>query len=460
MRDLQDSMGHHLTSEFAYAKESPPFVQRLESHPWFDVGRPLDGDAALTRLRAQRHDSASRVTPYCIYVHVPFCASICSYCALYTRAVRGNADAVFDEYLERLSQAIAQHPYAHSGSGPTTVHFGGGTPLHIGLARFASLTHALRAAFGDPPTCEWAVETTTSALAGDVVEMLADLGFRRIHLGIQTLDDCLRKHYGRRESGKAAIEKIRFLVERGFRCSVDLIIGFDDSSEAILLDDLKRLYEGGIRMFSICELRQRAGPVLTASEHEAQIWRNFRLWKIVWNFMARCGLKPIHLGQFASTQADNLYYTHPARGEDCVALGPYAHGSAGRLYYSNKLSPAYYQAIRTGASAIDRAVWYGDELEPLRALERELLAHQVNQRTIDTALKRYSLLGDILAFWQDRRLLHREAHSATWGITLEGSWFVGNMIEQIRGLVGEEADAPIDTPDQAAFPTQRSPSCS
>lgn len=441
------------------ASQSAPFAQRLESHPWFEAGLPLDGEAARAQLLAHRRGPIGRATPYCIYVHVPFCASICRYCALYTRAVRANADAVFDEYLERLSQAIAEHPYADGGDGPTTVHFGGGTPLHIGCARFASLTHALRATFGNPHTCEWALETTTSSLSADVVEMLGDLGFQRIHLGIQTLDDRLRQHHGRHESGQAAIDKVRFLVERGYRCSADLIIGFDDSSEAILLDDLERLRDAGIGMFSICELRQRTGHALTARQHAAQSQRNFRLWKAVWNFMTRRGLKPIHLGQFASTQADNLYYTHPARGEDCVALGPYAHGSAGRLYYSNKLAPTYYQALRTGVSAIDSAVWYGDELELLCALERELLAHQVTQRTIGNVLTHYPLFGEILAFWLDHQLLYWEDESATWSLSVEGSWFVGNLIEQTRGLAGDGVGASTGLSEQSLCATQSSRRC-
>lgn len=448
-----------LTPRPAKPPDYLPFAQRLESHPWFEAGRTLDGEAAREYLVALRECSGDQPRPYCIYVHVPFCASICRYCALYTRAVRGHADAVFDEYLERVGQAIADHPHAHGGHGPTTVHLGGGTPLHLGLTRFAALTRALRETFGNPAACEWALETTTSSLNPEVVAALSDLGFQRIHLGIQTLDNRLRQHYRRHESGEAAIEKIQYLQQRGFRCSVDLIIGFADSTEAILWEDLHRLYDAGVRMFSICELRQRQGKELTARQHQAQSQRNYRFWTIIWRFMERVGLLPIHLGQFANSQEDNLYYTHPARGEDCIAIGPYAHGSVGRMYYSNQLLPDYYAAIQAGASPIDRAVLYDDRAETLRDLERELLAHRVRQPTLDRVASNYPAFTQILTFWQARQLLLQSEDRSAWAITQEGSWFIGNMIAQARQMAEPGEDIPQSTPPRpaAANPAMVSP---
>lgn len=439
-----------LTPRASDPRDRPSFAQRLESHPWFEAGRSLDGEAAREYLFTLRERSKGQPRPYCVYVHVPFCASICRYCALYTRAVRGRADAVFDEYLERVCQAIADHPQAHRDHGPTTVHFGGGTPLHLGVTRFAALSRALRETFGNPAACEWALETTTSSLNPEVITALADLGFQRVHLGIQTLDNRLRQHYRRHESGEAAIEKIHTLQQRGFRCSVDLIIGFADSTAAILQDDLHRLYDAGVRMFSIGELRQRQGRERTARQHQVQSQRNYQLWTIVWRFMERVGLLPIHLGQFARSQQDNLYYTHPARGEDCIAIGPYAHGSAGRLYYSNLLLPHYYAAIRTGASPIDRAVLYEDRVETLRDLERELLAHRVQQPTLDRVASHYSAFAEILDFWQARRLLLPSEDRAAWTITREGSWFVGNMIAQARQLTEPDDDVLRPAPPRPA----------
>ena len=69
-------------------------------------------------------------------------------------------------------------------------------------------------------------------------------------------------------------------------------------------------------------------------------------WLEFWDLMHALGLQPIHHGQFGRSQADNLYYTHPARGEDCVAIGPYANGSAASVWYANLLLPDYIAAVQ------------------------------------------------------------------------------------------------------------------
>ena len=150
--------------------------------------------------------------------------------------------------------------------------------------------------------------------------------------------------------------------------------------------------------------------------------------------MAEAGLLPIHSGQFAPSPESNLYYTHPARGEECIAIGPYAHGSADRLYYSNKLLPGYYAAIQAGSSPIAKAVLYDDRLEAIRNLEWELLAHRIRQPTLEIVELLYPAFAEILAFWQNRKLMMKTEDASTWTVSREGSWFIGNMIVQARQM--------------------------
>lgn len=374
--------------------------------------------------------------PYCVYVHVPYCASICSFCALYTRAVPAGADDELDAYVEALRAAAHGHPMAWRGHAPTTVHFGGGTPLHLGLRRFEALVHQLRGAFGDAPGCEWAVEVTTSSMTQEAMECLAALRVQRVHLGIQTLDDTLRRRHGRRESGQAALARIEQLLAQGFMPSVDLIMGLEGADEWVLADDLRRLHGAGIRMFSICELRPRDARGRRAAALSARAQEHARQWALVWRFMTDKGLEPIHLGQFGRSQADNLYYTHPARGEDCVALGPYAHGSSGRMAYANLLAPAYEAAVAHGRPPLALATLYPDDATPVLDLERELLAHRVHRATLERLLSAHPGFAQTLAGWHAAGLLAAVPPGGMdqWSLTASGSWFVGNMVDQARAL--------------------------
>ncbi|MBI4473384.1 MAG: radical SAM protein [Acidobacteria bacterium] len=411
------------------------FERRLEAGPWFEASRRLDSTEAESYYgQLCRNEEAAR-RRYCIYVHVPFCNSICSFCALYTHAVSKDADAVFEEFLAFTVRHIESHPAAGTSNAPTTVHFGGGTPLHPGLERFSVIVETLRNAFGDSPACEWAIETTTSSIDDATLAVLQHLGFRRIHLGIQTLDDGIRSHIGRHETGGKALEKIQNLLSMDFQLSIDLIVGLPNSHESVVRRDLELLYDAGIRMFSICALRERSRIEPSPSQIAEQEKNNYACWKTIWRFMQDHDLRPIHIGQFARSYEDNLYFTHPARREDCIAIGPYAHGSCGGFYYSNKLLPDYYHALGAGLSPIGLGVVYDDDVEVLRGLERELLAHRIRPETVGNVVTVYgSRFEEIWNSWIENGLIRESSSDRAYVPSMDGSWYIGNMVRQGRNV--------------------------
>jgi coproporphyrinogen III oxidase-like Fe-S oxidoreductase len=417
-------------------KRQKPFVARLESGPWLRAGQKFSGEAAADVLRSAAADERQNSRAYCIYVHIPFCLSRCSYCALYTMEVRDNRDEIFDTFLERFERSLETHPQRKRLPPPVTVHFGGGTPLSLGIGRFLKLREAVRDTFGDSALCEWAIESTTSALDERTVSALKDAGFQRLHLGVQTLEDEVRRRIGRRETGDVVLTKIRQLVSAGFSLSVDLIIGFDGFSRVMLERDLDRLFGAGIRMFSICELRALMPRSRDAPSRLRESARNRVLWSMVWNFMQQHGLRSIHAGQFGASDRDNLFYTHPARREYCLALGPYAQGSAQNMIYGNLLLPEYLEATREGRSCVDYVVVYPDRIQRLRDLECDLLAHRIRQETVARAFEVWG--GELRCLW-DHWLGHKLVipdEESDFMLSEEGSWFVGNMIWQAREFSG------------------------
>jgi coproporphyrinogen III oxidase-like Fe-S oxidoreductase len=413
-------------------KRQKLFAERLESGPWLSAGEMYRGTVAEDVFRSAANDESEADHPYCIYVHIPFCLSRCSYCALYTIEVKDGREEIFDAFLARFVRSLDVHPQRNRLPPPVTVHFGGGTPLSLGIPRFLRLREAVRDAFGDAPSCEWAVESTTSALDESASGALYAAGFRRLHLGVQTLEDKVRRRIGRREPGKAVLDKIRRLISMGFNVSADLILGFDNFSGSMLERDLKKLFASGIRMFSICELRVLTRKPADAPARLAESERNRALWSRVWDFMREHGLRPIHGGQFGTSDRDNLFYTHPARREHCVALGPYAHGSARNLMYGNLLLPEYLEAAREGRPGVDYAVVYPETFQRLRDLESDLLAHRIRRDTVDRAIEVWGQwLGALWEAW----LLHGlvvPVDDTDFVLSRDGSWFVGNMIRQAR----------------------------
>ena len=412
--------------------------QRIEIGPWFEAGQKLGPAEVQDFLSRWNQGSSQDPQKYCIYVHIPFCPQRCRYCALYTFEVKHNKHAVLDEYLDNVIKAIKTFPAAFQSQPPTTVHFGGGTPLFLGVKRFSELIKVLRDKFGDSQECEWAVETTTSSINPALLSHLAGLRCSRIHLGVQTLDNKLRSTIQRRESGEKALEKIYLLHDGHFDLSVDLIIGFKQQTEQILQNDLELLYDAGVRMFSICELRLLQPEDPAAPEFSAEADKNYKLWCLLWKFMQDHQLIPIHLGQFARNYVDNLYYTHPARGEACIAIGPYAHGSAGNLLYANKLLPDYYTALQGNLPPFDFGVIFTEIHLEIRQLERELLAHEVSGKTVKRLSAAFSEKFDsLLKGWRDSGLLMDSGKGDSLILSRDGSWLVGNMIFQARRLLAD-----------------------
>ncbi len=402
-------------------------VARLESRPWFDIGTPLTPEECEQSIDGEI-DSAGR---FSVYVHVPYCSTRCAFCALYTQALPRSPQGELDRYLHCLSLAISRHPQLGRHRPATTVHFGGGTPLSLGTRRLGLVVERLHAQLDGSAPCEWALETTTSSINETTLSALAGLDISRVHIGIQTLDEPARSRMGRRESGECALAKIVRLIDRGFKVSVDLLLGYPELTGRTLEYDISRLHDAGVRMFSFCALRftdgkapQEVAAAAFESDTRAQ-------WHRVWDLMHERGLRPIHSGQFGASDQDNLYYTHPARLEDCVALGPYAHGSCGDLVYQNRLVPDYYSNLEAAAPPIAAGVRYPPELRMARNLERELLGHRIRTSTLARAERRYGPeFGRLVEAWREAGWLVQT--DATPRLSADGSWYVGNMIAGLR----------------------------
>ncbi|MEA3327564.1 MAG: radical SAM protein, partial [Chloroflexota bacterium] len=193
---------------------------------WRKKGFSDDGEAAWVHLQ-HINEQISKDRRVSIYVHVPFCPSRCSFCDCLTMQVRNHIDRVLDKYLKALLHEIkAWKTCGTLSKRPvTTVHFGGGTPLFLGFERFQNLVEALRSSFNVNSETEWAIETTSASLNPPMLEKLTKLGFRRLHLGIQSMEDHVRPLLKRRESSSQVLEKIRRAHGSGWITSVDLLVG-------------------------------------------------------------------------------------------------------------------------------------------------------------------------------------------------------------------------------------------
>ncbi len=149
---------------------------------------------------------ADPARPICIYLHAPFCSSKCGFCDSYSFKLGNHRDEQIEDYLERLcGEMRLWSAQGNLGRRPvSTVHLGGGTPTYLGEEGLARLVECCKECFAVSGATEWALETTVKELTPQMMETMHSLGFRRLHVGVQSLEDRVRKVIGRRPSRVAA----------------------------------------------------------------------------------------------------------------------------------------------------------------------------------------------------------------------------------------------------------------
>jgi len=201
-------------------------VPRYTSYPTAPHFTPeIDGEcyrAWLSALPAAR--------PISLYIHVPFCASLCWYCGCNTQVVRRSS--VIDEYLEHLSQEI-DLILAAIGRRPRVayLHFGGGTPNHLDALQMRRMWRLVERSFDLTPDVEISMELDPRLLTNDQAVLLAELGVTRASLGIQDFDPHVQKAVNRVQPFDLVAEAVRSLRRVGIgRINFDLLFGLPEQT--------------------------------------------------------------------------------------------------------------------------------------------------------------------------------------------------------------------------------------
>lgn len=159
-----------------------------------------------------------------IYLHVPFCATTCDFCAFYQEA---PDRAGVRRYLATIERELAQRPPPRSAE---TVFWGGGTPGLLRAEDLAQLGHSLRKALPAPPK-EWSIELAPSTVKADKIAALREMGVTRISLGVQSFDDGLLDRLGRQHNRRQVERAIATIREGGIRnLNLDLIFAVPGQS--------------------------------------------------------------------------------------------------------------------------------------------------------------------------------------------------------------------------------------
>jgi oxygen-independent coproporphyrinogen III oxidase len=172
-----------------------------------------------------------------LYVHFPFCARICPYCAFYK--TRGNAAEVarFCEALVFEARRVAEKfPLTLE-----TIFFGGGTPTVLSTAQLKNLLELFHEIFDLGALREWSIEANPGSVSAKKAAALGESGINRISLGVQSWDNQLLNLLGREHHTAQAEESFRIFRSAGFsNINVDLMFALPGQTETQWRDSLQK----------------------------------------------------------------------------------------------------------------------------------------------------------------------------------------------------------------------------
>lgn len=278
----------------------------------------------------------------CVYLHVPFCDKICSFCNL-NRSERTGADMdAYADYLVSEIRRYAAYPYVREGSFQA-VYFGGGTPTTLNEAQLSRVLRELKASFPLSADCEITLETTLHNLSPEKALRLRAEGATRFSVGVQTFSSRGRHLLGRTHDPAAAVERLAKLREVfDGTLGIDIIysypeqtleeVAFDAAMTARLKADSASFYSLMIHDGSSLGKAIASGEMAFDRSLEEDRERH----NLFYGDMRRSGYELLELSKLALPGRDEYRYIRIRYdGGDVLPLGQGAGGGlAGYRIYS------------------------------------------------------------------------------------------------------------------------------
>jgi len=311
--------------------------------------RAYSGDTAATTRRHVRH----------IYVHIPFCARICPYCAFYKDLLDRSQTSRFCEALLReleLNESRRRTGDRRSLLRPSTIYFGGGTPTALNIAQLEQLLRGFHERLDLSQLIEWTTEANPGSVSARKAAVLKKFGVNRISLGVQSWDEELLKLLGREHNAQQAEESFRILRDAGFtNINIDLMFGLPGQIPGQWRASLERTialqpehistycltYEEDTEFF----LRHVQGEFRQDADADAGFF------EMTIAILEDAGYRHYEISNYARRSFESVHNRAYWLGEDYLGIGPSAVSTIGMQRWQNVCDyRAYIERVLLGQS--------------------------------------------------------------------------------------------------------------
>ena len=312
-----------------------------------------------------------------IYIHIPFCASKCSYCDFYSLA---GCDQLMPAYHRALSAHMIESAPAIKHYEVDSVYFGGGTPSYYGAEQLIDLFDVLKRNGNVRMDTEVTVECNPDSVSLPMLKQLRQEGFNRLSLGVQSADNDLLKLIGRRHNFQQVQKAVSEARRAGFdNISLDLIYGLPSQSKSDWADTLAKAVELHPEHLSCYGLKLEEGtkmyreykdsPILPDEDTQADMY------SYTAEMLQRFGYKQYEISNFAAPGFESRHNLKYWNLDDYMGFGPGAHSCVGNLRYS------FVPDLQRYISGVERKVSIIDEYEQIDPLEKAVEYVMLGMRT-------------------------------------------------------------------------------
>lgn len=349
-------------------------------------------DAEAYRLWLGRRTVGGIGRALSLYVHIPFCNTICYYCACNKIITKDHGRSA--KYLRYLGKELSLQADGLEGSRDVVqLHWGGGTPTFLSHDEMRRLMEMIRSHFRLLPNGEYSIEVDPRKVDQATVELLGELGFNRMSVGVQDFDPAVQKAVNRIQS----LEETKLVIDSarasGFKSvSVDLIYGLPKQNVISFnhtLEEVIQLSPDRLSIYNYAHLPSLAKPQRRISEAELPSPdAKLQILQLAIRRLTDAGYVFIGMDHFAKPD-DELavaqrqgrlhrnfqgYSTHA--DADLLAFGVSAIGKVGPTYCQNvRTLDEYYDALDQGTLPVLRGIELTSDDLLRRSIIQALMCH-------------------------------------------------------------------------------------
>ncbi|MBA6352568.1 MULTISPECIES: oxygen-independent coproporphyrinogen III oxidase [unclassified Colwellia] len=302
-----------------------------------------------------------------LYVHIPFCHSLCYYCGC-NKVITRHRDKA-DTYLEFLAEEISSRAEFFTDYTVKQLHWGGGTPSFLTHIQITKLVSLLKEKFTFAEHVEMSIEIDPREIEMNLAEHLFDLGFNRLSIGVQDIDKKVQETINRVQSTEFISDFIAHAKAVGFKSiNIDLIYGLPHQTIETFTKTLNKAHEmdvDRISLFSYAHIPNRfAAQRKLRDEWLPSVQEKFALMKLAIEKLCGFGYDFIGMDHFAKPNDElsiaqkegslhrNFQGYTTKGGCDLLGLGVSSISNIGTSFSQNiKELQAYYKAIDTRKNA-------------------------------------------------------------------------------------------------------------